>query len=400
VPPSRHSSPGSRTHPGLHAVTRFAGLLILGFFVPAGSRTHPGLRAVTRFAGLLMLGFFVPAVHAHPIPFSYLDLRLDQGRIEGTLTAHIVDLAHDLNVERPESLLDPKFAESKRQAIQELVKARLLLTADGTPVGLEGLRIEPLTDRQALSIELKIETPADAKPGALRIQCALFPYDPQHQTFLNVYEEGTLVHQEIFTEDHQMFVYRTGGSQSRMSVIREFIPAGIYHIFTGPDHVLFIVGLLLMGGTLVRLLSIVTAFTIAHSITLSLAALSIINPSPRVIEPAIALSIIYVGIDNLMVGKTGRDVRAWIAFFFGFVQGFGFAGVLREFGLPREALGWSLFSFNFGVEIGQACIVVVAAFLLAAIRKRSEAASRRVLIVGSICVSLAGSYWFIQRVFF
>jgi hydrogenase/urease accessory protein HupE len=215
-----------------------------------------------------------------------------------------------------------------------------------------------------------------------------------------VYEEGILVHQEIFTADHQMFVYRAGGRQGRMSVIKEFIPAGIYHIFTGPDHVLFIVGLLLMGGSLLRLLSIVTAFTIAHSITLSLAALSVINPSPRIIEPAIALSIIYVGIDNLMVGKTGRDVRAWIAFFFGFVHGFGFAGVLREFGLPREALGWSLFSFNFGVEIGQACIVVVAAFLLAAIRKRSEAASRRVMIVGSVCVSLAGTYWFIQRVFF
>jgi hydrogenase/urease accessory protein HupE len=314
------------------------------------------------------------------------------------LTAHIVDLAHDLNVDTPESLLDAKFAESKREAIRELVKSRLVLTADGQPVDLDLLRIAPLADRQALSIELRMTT--SAQPAALRIQCALFPYDPQHQTFLNVYEEETLVHQEIFTEDHQMFVYRTGGSQSRMSVIREFIPAGIYHIFTGPDHVLFIIGLLLMGGSLLRLLSIVTAFTIAHSITLSLAALSVINPSPRVIEPAIALSIVYVGIDNLMVGKTGRDVRAWIAFFFGFVHGFGFAVVLREFGLPREALGWSLFSFNFGVEIGQACIVVVAAFLLAAIRKRSEAVSRRVVIVGSACVSLAGTYWFIQRVFF
>jgi hypothetical protein len=155
-----------------------------------------------------------------------------------------------------------------------------------------------------------------------------------------------------------------------------------------------------MGGSLLRLLSIVTAFTIAHSITLSLAALSVINPSPRLIEPAIALSIIYVGIDNLMVGKSSRDVRAWIAFFFGFVHGFGFAGVLKEFGLPRAALGWSLFSFNFGVEIGQACIVVVVATLLAALRTRNMEMSRRVLVAGSVCVILAGSYWFIQRVFF
>ena len=345
----------------------------------------------------LVLGCVVPAVHAHPTPFSYLDLHLNAGHIDGALVAHIVDLAHDLNVEPPETLLDANVAESKKDAIAELIRARLTLLADGQSIGLELVRVEPLPDRQALSCELRFN--ANIKPSALRIQCALFPYEPEHQTFLNVYEEDRLVHQEIFTRDHNVFVYRPGDRQGRMSVVMEFIPAGIYHIFTGPDHVLFIVGLLLMGGTLLRLLSIVTAFTIAHSITLSLAALNAVNPSPRLIEPAIALSIVYVGIDNLMVGKTGRDVRAWIAFFFGFVHGFGFAEVLREFGLPRQALGWSLFSFNFGVEIGQACIVVVVAFLLAAMRNRNQALAGRISQVGSVCVILAGIWWFIQRVF-
>lgn len=353
------------------------------------------LRSLT--LSCLVLGYLVPAVHAHPIPFSYLDLRLNAGQIEGTLVAHIVDLAHDLGVDPPETLLGAQVAESKKDAIAELIRARLTLLADGQPIALELLRVEPLPDRQALSCDLRLNT--NSKPSALRIQCALFPYDPQHQTFLNVYEEDRLVHQEIFTRDHQIFVYRPGDRQGWMSVMKEFIPAGIYHIFTGPDHVLFIVGLLLMGGTMLRLLSIVTAFTIAHSITLSLAALSLVNPSPRLIEPAIALSIIYVGIDNLMVGKTGRDVRAWIAFFFGFVHGFGFAGVLREFGLPREALGWSLFSFNFGVEIGQACIVIVVASLLAALRNRNQALAGRITKAGSVCVILAGTWWFIQRVF-
>ena len=151
---------------------------------------------------------------------------------------------------------------------------------------------------------------------------------------------------------------------------------------------------------MLRLMSIVTAFTIAHSITLSLAALDLVSLPARLIEPAIALSIVYVGIDNLLIGKEGRDVRAWTAFFFGYVHGFGFAGVLKEFGLPRQALGWSLFSFNFGVEIGQACIVVVVASLLAALRKRNPDLSRQVAMIGSVCVILAGSYWFIQRVFF
>lgn len=93
-------------------------------------------------------------------------------------------------------------------------------------------------------------------------------------------------------------------------------------------------------------------------------------------------------------------MRAWIAFGFGFIHGFGFANVLREMDLPRAALGWSLFSFNLGVEIGQIAVVVVVASALAAVRARSEAAGRRIVYAGSIGVILAGAFWFIQRVFF
>jgi len=347
---------------------------------------------------ILILGCLILPVQAHPVPFSYLDLRLTGEQMEGTLVAHIIDLAHDLNIEPPETLLDPRVAESKKDEIAELIRARLIVLADGKQLGFELLRVEPVPERQALSFELKFDN--TEKPSALKVHCALFPYQPEHQTFLNIYEDDRLVQQRIFTQEDQVLAYRTGTRQDWMSVVKEFIPAGIYHIFTGPDHILFIVGLLLMGGTLLRLLSIVTAFTIAHSITLSLAALNIVNPSPSLIEPAIALSIIYVGIDNLMVGKSGRDVRAWIAFFFGFVHGFGFASVLRELGLPSGALGWSLFSFNFGVEIGQASIVLVVASLLTAIRHRNLELSRGISSVGSVCVILAGTYWFIQRVFF
>jgi hypothetical protein len=162
---------------------------------------------------------------------------------------------------------------------------------------------------------------------------------------------------------------------------------------------LFLIGLLLLGGSMRRLLLVVTSFTVAHSITLSLAALDIFTPPARIIEPAIALSIVYVGFDNLLV-KEGRDVRAWIAFAFGFIHGFGFANVLREMDLPRSALGWSLFSFNFGVEIGQMLVVVIVASALSALRARSEWAGRKVAFAGSIVVIAAGAFWFVQRVFF
>jgi hydrogenase/urease accessory protein HupE len=349
---------------------------------------------------LMVLVRLVAPIYAHPVPFSYLDLRLgqSQGQLEGSLVAHVTYLARELNVTPAESLLDPVTLESKKEAILSLLRSRILLAVDGQALDLELLRIEPLPDQQEVELRLRFNT--KAFPAALRIQCELFTNEPEHQTFLNIYEEGLLAHQEIFDKNHTTLEYFTGSRQVALAVVKKFIPGGIYHIFTGPDHILFIVGLLLMGGSLTRLLTIVTAFTIAHSITLSLAALDVVNPPARLIEPAIALSIVYVGIDNLMVGKSGWDVRAWIAFFFGLVHGFGFASVLREFDLPRRALGWSLFSFNFGVEIGQACIVVVVASLLTGLRSRNKELGQRIATIGSVIVILAGSYWFIQRVFF
>ena len=347
---------------------------------------------------LLFAGRLVAPVSAHPVPFSYLDLRLGPGQLDGVLVAHTVDLAHDLHVTPADALLDPGLAESKKEAILGLLRPRLVLAADGRALGLELSRVEPLPDRQALALHLRFRP--EGLPGMLSVRCALFPDDPQHQTFLSVYENGALVRQEIFNRDHAALDHFTGGRQGSLAALKKFIPEGIKHIFTGPDHVLFILGLLLPGGGLLRLLTIVTAFTLAHSVTLSLAALNLVSPPEHLIEPAIALSIIYVGVDNLMVGKGGRDVRVWVAFFFGLLHGFGFAGVLREAGLPPQALGWSLFAFNFGVEVGQACIVVVAASLLAALRSRGQVLGRRVLEVGSVGIILAGSYWFVERVFF
>jgi hydrogenase/urease accessory protein HupE len=181
--------------------------------------------------------------------------------------------------------------------------------------------------------------------------------------------------------------------------MRTFTASGVHHILIGPDHILFLIGLLLLGGRWTALLKIVSFFTIGHSITLSLAALNLVTPPPSLIEPAIALSIVFVGADNLVRGD-GRDLRAWVALAFGLVHGFGFANVLREFGLPREALGWSLFSFNVGVEIGQLGIVLVVATLLETVRRHSSLLGARVATAGSIVVIAAGSYWFVQRVFF
>ena len=355
------------------------------------------MKRVGLVCGLVLAAAMTPApAGAHPVPFSYLDLRLQPRVVEGTLVAHIFDLAHDLKVEPAERLLEPAFAARQSVAIAQLLAGRLTVGADGRLLTPQWSEADVLADRQSLRVHVRFRL--DAPPGTLAVEASLFPYDLNHQTFLNIYERDALT-QAILDRGRTRFEYFAGTRQGVLAVVQKFVPAGIHHILIGPDHLLFLVGLLLLGGTIRQLGVIVTAFTVAHSLTLSLAALNIVSPPTRIIEPAIALSIVYVGADNLLI-RDGRDVRAWIAFAFGFIHGFGFANVLREMDLPMRALGWSLFSFNVGVEIGQLVVVAAVASALAAVRSHREALGRRLAFAGSAVVMAAGTFWFIQRVFF
>lgn len=343
---------------------------------------------------ILLLMPVAVRVLAHPVPFSYLDLRMEAGRIDGTLVVHILDVAHDLAVDPAERLLDPAFAAQSFDRVVRLLGGRVRIDVNGVTAPTEWTRIEVVAERQSLRLHFRMPSAAVA---STRISGELFPYDPNHRTFVNVYE-GDALTQAILDRSRSSFEYFAGTRQGALAVVRKFLPAGVHHILIGPDHLLFLIGLLLLGGTLRRLLLIVTGFTIAHSITLTLAALNVVTPPPSVIEPAIALSIVYVGVDNLLVRK-GRDVRPWIALAFGLVHGFGFANVLREMDLPARALGWSLFSFNIGVEIGQLLVVAAAAGALASVRRWSADASRRLAVAGSVAVIAAGAFWFVERVF-
>ena len=347
---------------------------------------------------LLVLATLTPSrATAHPVPFSYLDVHLDGRALTATLVVHIADLANDLKITPAEDLLKPEVVNPRASAMTMMLTPRFALSADGRPLEpVWSNRPEILAERQSLRFSLRYDLPSPA--GTLQVSAAMFPYDPTHQTFLNVYE-GEALTQAILDRGRPSFEYFAGTRQGVAAVIRKFVPAGIHHILIGPDHLLFLVGMLLLGGTIRQLLLVVTSFTLAHSLTLSLAALNIVTPPARIIEPAIALSIVYVGADNLLA-RGGRDVRAWIAFAFGFIHGFGFANVLREMDLPSRALGWSLFSFNVGVEIGQLLVVVAVASLLATLRSRSEMVGRRIAFAGSLVVIAAGAFWFIQRVFF
>ena len=167
---------------------------------------------------------------------------------------------------------------------------------------------------------------------------------------------------------------------------------GIHHIFLGYDHVAFLLGLLLMGGSFLNIVKIVTAFTLAHSLTLCLATLDLVTLPARLVEAGIALSIAYVALENLFF--TTFDRRWLVSFFFGLVHGFGFANVLQEMHLPTSGLAASLLFFNIGVEVGQLLIVALVVPLLWGLSRTPV--HRPAVRLASVAIFAAGAFWLFQ----
>jgi hydrogenase/urease accessory protein HupE len=187
------------------------------------------------------------------------------------------------------------------------------------------------------------------------------------------------------------------------STMQRYLVTGIEHIFLGYDHIAFLVAIVLWARRLMPVIKVVTAFTIAHSITLSLAALQIVVIPSAIVEPAIAASIIFVAMENFF--SRNVDGRWRVTFAFGLIHGFGFAGALQEMGLPANAVVPALAAFNIGVEIGQVAIVsiVVPALILldrlfAAGRTKPVRAAALVYALSAV-ITVLGSYWLVTRVF-
>ena len=185
--------------------------------------------------------------------------------------------------------------------------------------------------------------------------------------------------------------------RSTLQVSADYVELGYLHILPkGLDHILFVLGLFLLSRQLGPLLWQVTAFTIAHSITLALSIYGIISLSSSIVEPLIALSIAYVGIENLLT----RQLMPWrvvIVFLFGLLHGMGFAGVLTELGLPESEFVTALITFNVGVELGQLSVILLAFTAVFWLRGRDDLYRKVVVIPGSLGITLMGLFWTVQR---
>jgi len=184
---------------------------------------------------------------------------------------------------------------------------------------------------------------------------------------------------------------------SRLAVIRQYLLLGFTHILPhGFDHILFVLGLFLLSTRWKPLLSQVTAFTIAHSITLGLTMYGVVSISPRIVEPAIALSIAYVAVENVMTMQL-KPWRVGIVFAFGLLHGMGFAGVLRELGLPRSQFLTALITFNVGVELGQLAVIATAFLLVAQWYRAKPWYRQRLVVPASAMIAATGVFWTVQR---
>tara|TARA_B110001469_G_scaffold56472_1_gene54364 strand:- start:94 stop:1233 length:1140 start_codon:yes stop_codon:yes gene_type:complete len=184
-----------------------------------------------------------------------------------------------------------------------------------------------------------------------------------------------------------------------IQVAVEYAVLGFEHIVPkGLDHILFVLGLFLLSVRLRPLLLQVTAFTLAHSITLGLTIYGVISLSPSIVEPLIALSIVAVGIENIFV-KTVKVRRVVVVFLFGLLHGMGFAGVLNQLGLPESDFATALVFFNVGVEVGQLSVIAAAFLCVFWIIKSQQLYRQWVVIPVSILISLIGLFWTYERLF-
>ena len=216
-----------------------------------------------------------------------------------------------------------------------------------------------------------------------------------HCRILGIMLLSFLVCQSLFAHDVEGL-----SKLSKTEVLGIYVQLGFTHILPlGLDHILFVLSLFLLNPKLKPILWQATAFTVAHTITLGLAMYKVIKPPTNIVEPVIALSIMYVALENIFSQKL-RASRIGIVFLFGLIHGMGFASALTDLGLPKNAYLSSILMFNLGVELGQITVILTAYFLIGKIFGNKPYYRNRVVIPLSILIAAIAAYWTVERIFF
>ncbi len=219
---------------------------------------------------------------------------------------------------------------------------------------------------------------------------------------IQTYAEQTVpAYAEKFPNGNKIFELIKNQSTNPLDTLFDFFKLGINHILSGPDHILFVISLLLAFVSLTEILKLTGTFTVAHSITLILASVGAVTLSSRIVEPMIALSIAIVALSAVYLPKTPFELKGWkklaVVFFFGLFHGLGFAGLLRELGVGQSKFVFSLLSFNVGIEAGQLVVIAIVLPILLLLRKTKY--NRLSIQVLGTLIGVVGILWAIERVF-
>ena len=374
---------------------------------------NPGQAASARLAGsrvaraaiLAVLFSLLPLQYAkgHDPGLSSLTIRQRTNSLEATLTLAVKDAAQlaELNDDRDGIVTKAEFAHGRSQ-LEAVVATQLIVAPDGKVAKAQSIRGR-LDENNNVEVNLDFSTAAFC---SLEIQSKLIASLPLgHRQYLQVQNSaGETVFEGLLSATADRAAVQmphTNASMAAFEAVRSFanfLSLGVKHILTGDDHLLFLLGLLVVARGFVSALNIITSFTIAHSITLAAATLHLVQIPSRIVEPLIAVSIVFVGVENLLRGDIPK-ARRLVASCFGLIHGFGFASALREAGIASgpDGIVLPLFSFNLGVELGQIMVAAAALPIIWKLRENPMFITRWAPACSAVVV-LLGSFWFVERV--
>jgi HupE / UreJ protein len=361
-------------------------------------------------AAVAILLVWASQVAAHGTAISEFRLRVRETRVEGEWDVPLHDarvaLGLDPRIDGEDGWLDLRAHED---ALRTYLGAHLAVSADGRDCFVSG-NDEPIRwQREAGQVSVALAAACPSRPAHLGLRCdVLFDRDPAHRAYFSI-EDARTTHVGVFTAERRSASVDVRDF-SLGAGFAEFVREGMAHIFSGVDHLLFLLALLLpaslvrtgeewkprgsLAATTREVLKVVTAFTVAHSVTLCLSFFGVLAPPARWVEVAIAVSVLAAAWNNLRPFLPGR---AWtMAMAFGLVHGLGFAGALKNLALPIHARGVALAAFNIGVELGQLVVVAAVLPLLYAASSRRWY-PRLVMGAGSLVIAWLAVIWVLER---
>jgi hydrogenase/urease accessory protein HupE len=325
---------------------------------------------------------------AHDLYRSESRLEVHGREVHAAFTFNLLDFP-GVDQDHSKSVTEQEF-DAAFDGVYAAILQHYALDSSGPPSKITRNRYR-LFDDHVLDLDLTYTFPQDVL--GLKVRSTLPEILGKDHIHLVTFILNGRLQEGVLAGSHpEAFFTQTSGS--KLQTFLRFVWLGMQHIATGYDHLAFLLGLLIATASLRSLVKTITSFTIAHSITLALATFDVVILPSRFTESMIALSIIYVAVENLI---RKRSLERWrITFLFGLIHGFGFSNVLREMQLPRPDLALSLFSFNAGVEIGQLIFVILLFPALEDLMNRGWTWLRPAV---SWTIALLATYWFIQRAF-